>query len=133
MKSLTTTTTPLPAALRLNVRSARVKLLAPAASILSRKPRSRHKLFRPRSGGELDRLTLPLGEPLALHPADEDLFRHQLELFKPGEEARVEERLKVRHESFRFTTLRGSKTVSGRPESFPAPSPSPHSGSPPAP
>jgi hypothetical protein len=40
--------------------------------------------------GKLDRLALALGEPFAFHPADEDLPRHQLELFEPGQEARVQ-------------------------------------------
>src|SRR3954467_3351683 len=43
--------------------------------------------------GELDALPLALAAPLALHPAEEDLARHQLELFEPGQELRVEQGL----------------------------------------
>ena len=36
--------------------------------------------------GELDALALALRAPFALHPAEEDLARDQLELFEPGQE-----------------------------------------------
>ncbi len=41
--------------------------------------------------GELDALPLALAAPLALHAAQENLARHQLELFEPGQELRVEQ------------------------------------------
>src|SRR5262249_49723357 len=49
--------------------------------------------------GELDRLALALAAPLALHAAEEDLARDQLELLEPGEKVWGEQRLalRVRH------------------------------------
>ena len=44
--------------------------------------------------GELDALPLALAAPFALHPAEEDLARHQLELFETGQELRIEQRLR---------------------------------------
>ncbi len=41
--------------------------------------------------GELDALAFLLAAPLALHAAQEDLARHQLQLLQPGEELRVQQ------------------------------------------
>ena len=58
--------------------------------------------------GELDALPLAFAAPLALHAAEEDLARDQLELFQAGQELRIEQGW--RSDSDMKGQLRGSRT-----------------------